>query len=304
MRPGDTLTAIAAALGVPGGWQALYAANKAVIGPNPNLVSAGTVLAVPGATPPARYTVAPGDTLSAIAAALGVPGGWQALYAANKAVIGPDPDVIQAGTALAAPRPPAPAATAPTGTAPATAPARGHTPAGTAPHPVTPAASHQARGQLISPRPASPQAAPGSLPAATARPAAPAHPAASAQLAPGRASAPGTVPGGMPRWLLDVLLAAGVLAATAFAAEPAAALARRRRARPARRPARAAHPAAPRGAAAAPPEGQDHPRRPRKAHRHLQRPDHAVYILTPPGEDPAAVLRAARLILPEDTYRN
>jgi hypothetical protein len=34
----------------------------------------------------------------------------------------------------------------------------------------------------------------------------------------------------MPRWLLDLLLAAGVLAATAFAAEPAAAIARRRKA--------------------------------------------------------------------------
>lgn len=30
--------------------------------------------------------------------------------------------------------------------------------------------------------------------------------------------------------------------------------------------------------------------------------DHVVYVLTPPGEDPRAVLRAARLVLPEDTY--
>ena len=34
----------------------------------------------------------------------------------------------------------------------------------------------------------------------------------------------------MPRWLVDLLVAAGVLAATAFAAEPAAAIARRRKA--------------------------------------------------------------------------
>jgi hypothetical protein len=33
----------------------------------------------------------------------------------------------------------------------------------------------------------------------------------------------------MPGWLLDVLLATGLLAATAYAAEPVAALARRRR---------------------------------------------------------------------------
>ena len=30
--------------------------------------------------------------------------------------------------------------------------------------------------------------------------------------------------------------------------------------------------------------------------------DDAVYVFTPPGEDPGAVLRAARLILPEDRY--
>ena len=30
--------------------------------------------------------------------------------------------------------------------------------------------------------------------------------------------------------------------------------------------------------------------------------DDVVYVLTPPGEDPAAVLRAARLVLPDDTY--
>jgi hypothetical protein len=57
----------------------------------------------------------------------------------------------------------------------------------------------------------------------------------------------------MPRWLEDVLVAAGVLAATAFAAEPAA------------------EPAA---------------------------------ALAPPGEDPNAVLNAARLVLPEDSYQD
>ena len=48
-----------------GGWQALYAANKAVIGPNPNLIKPGQVLTMPDSK---KYTVAPGDTLSAIAA--------------------------------------------------------------------------------------------------------------------------------------------------------------------------------------------------------------------------------------------
>ncbi|MDX6418042.1 MAG: hypothetical protein QOG28_2662, partial [Trebonia sp.] len=32
--------------------------------------------------------------------------------------------------------------------------------------------------------------------------------------------------------------------------------------------------------------------------------DHTVYVLTPPGEDPQAVLSAARLVLPEDTYQD
>ena len=45
---------------------------------------------------PARYQIAPGDTLSAVAARFGLPGGWQALYAANRAVIGHDPNVIRA----------------------------------------------------------------------------------------------------------------------------------------------------------------------------------------------------------------
>ena len=32
--------------------------------------------------------------------------------------------------------------------------------------------------------------------------------------------------------------------------------------------------------------------------------DHTACVLTPPGEDPRAVLRAARLILPEDAYQD
>jgi resuscitation-promoting factor RpfA len=44
------------------------------------------------------YTVRQGDTLSGIAARLGI--GWQQLYAANKAVIGGDPDLIVPGLRL------------------------------------------------------------------------------------------------------------------------------------------------------------------------------------------------------------
>ena len=103
VQPGDTLSGIASALGTPGGWPALYAANRDVIGPDPGLIRPGTVLALPGRASPTRYRVGVGDTLSGIAAALGTPGGWPALYAANRRAIGPDPDAIRAGTVLAIP---------------------------------------------------------------------------------------------------------------------------------------------------------------------------------------------------------
>ena len=100
VRPGDTLSSIAVALAVPGGWQALYAANRRVVGPQPDLIRSGTVLQVAAER---TDTVAPGDTLASIAAALRTSGGWQALYAANKRVIGQDPDIIRPGTTLTLP---------------------------------------------------------------------------------------------------------------------------------------------------------------------------------------------------------
>ena len=63
---------------------------------------------LPGQTAPVRYRVVAGDTLAGIAAALAVRGGWPALYAANRRVIGPDPDVIRPGTVLTVSRPAAP----------------------------------------------------------------------------------------------------------------------------------------------------------------------------------------------------
>jgi len=70
-------------------------------------LSAGTpfMAAASTVTRTARYVVQPGDTLSGIAARFGLPGGWQALYAANRTVIGPDPNVIHTGTVLTIPRP-------------------------------------------------------------------------------------------------------------------------------------------------------------------------------------------------------
>ena len=59
--------------------------------------------AQPGTGPPGRtYTVQPGDTLSGIAAKLGL-GGWQRLYEANVGVIGGDPDRIYPGQVLLVP---------------------------------------------------------------------------------------------------------------------------------------------------------------------------------------------------------
>src|SRR5256884_8153085 len=108
VRPGDTLSGIAARFAVRGGWPALYAANRPRIGSDPNVIRPGTVLVLPGQRAPARYRVGPGDTLAGIAAALAVRGGWPALYAANRHVIGSDPNVIRAGVVLTVPRPAGP----------------------------------------------------------------------------------------------------------------------------------------------------------------------------------------------------
>src|SRR5204862_7335117 len=105
VRPGDTLSGIAARFAVRGGWPALYAATRPLIRPDPNVLHAGTVLVLPGRAPPARYRVAAGDTLAGIAARLAVRGGWPALYAANRRVIGPDPNVIRPGIVLTVRRP-------------------------------------------------------------------------------------------------------------------------------------------------------------------------------------------------------
>ena len=115
VQPGDSLAGIAARFAVRGGWPALYGANQRRIGPDPDAVRPGTVVVLPGVRTPVRYTVAAGDTLTGIAAALSVSGGWPALYAANQRRIGPDPDAIRPGTVLVIPQraPPSPPRAAP-----------------------------------------------------------------------------------------------------------------------------------------------------------------------------------------------
>lgn len=70
-----------------------------------------------------KHVVRSGDTLVAIARKHRVRGGWQALYAANRTVIGPRPEALRIGTLLTLPpsqgQPPAPAATPVTPSAPA-----------------------------------------------------------------------------------------------------------------------------------------------------------------------------------------
>ena len=47
VRSGDTLSSIGARFGIP--WEALYAANRSAVGPNPNLIFPGEVLSLTGA---------------------------------------------------------------------------------------------------------------------------------------------------------------------------------------------------------------------------------------------------------------
>jgi LysM repeat protein len=221
------------------------------------------------ATAAARYVVRPGDTLSGIAAALDVRGGWQALYETNRTVIGADPDVIHPGKVLVLPGRPGRPATAPSSSRPA-----GHHQAPPATHAVRP------------------------------------HRAPSV-----RTSAP--APAGMPQWLRIMLLAAGLLIGAAFLAELVLTIARRRR--------------QPRAANAQPENTQPEnaqpentvpesampetvsPSPPRNCRRFVladydrlvvthNQADDTVCVLRPPGEDPRAILRVARLVLPEDPY--
>jgi LysM repeat protein len=277
VRSGDTLSGIAAEFAVRGGWPALYAANRRAIGPDPDIIHAGTVLVLRGRKAPARYTVAAGDTLSGIAAGFAVRGGWRALYAANRRAIGPDPGVIHAGTVLTFPRPAAPAALAP---------GRAHRRYQRPVPPPSPPAGHRH------------------------------HPRPVTRAAPAAA--------GMPQWLKTMLLALGLLILAAFVAEPALVIRRRRQQAAARAipPRTAVQPGN-----AVPEHGQAVPG-PRTAgpghgpgcwrsgaERALivladydrlvvtrNRRDDTVYVLRPPGEDPKAILRVARLVLPEESY--
>jgi hypothetical protein len=119
----------------------------------------------------------------------------------------------------------------------------------------------------------------------------------------------------MPPWLKTLLLAAGLDIGAAFLAEPVVLVIRPRRRRAATRA--ATSPEHVREPAFVPAQrtGQepasgrlaaDKPRIVLADYDRVvvtqSRSDDTVYVLRPPGEDPRAILRAARLVLPEEPY--
>jgi len=262
VQPGDTLSAIAARFTIRGGWPALYGANQALLGPDPNVIQPGTVLVLPDQVLPVRYTVMPGDTLSGIAAALAVSGGWRALYAANHQVIGTNPGVIEPGTVLTVPRQVASVTGQgkPRIRKPRSVPSPG------VPVPRSPIPTHTQQAHV---------------PVTTKR----------------------AVATGMPRWLVIMLLSVAVVIGAAFLAEPFVVLARRRW-KTARQPEMTAESAL---HGPSPFRAIENPRIVIADYERLVvtqcKDDDTVYVLRPPGEDPMAVLRVARLVLRELAYQ-
>jgi hypothetical protein len=111
----------------------------------------------------------------------------------------------------------------------------------------------------------------------------------------------------MPQWLRIMLLAAGLLIGAAFLAELVLAIARRRR-----QP--AAGNAQPENAQPENAQPETATPAPSRSCRRFvladydrlvvthNKADDMVCVLRPPGEDPRAILRVARLVLPEDPY--
>jgi hypothetical protein len=109
----------------------------------------------------------------------------------------------------------------------------------------------------------------------------------------------------MPQWLKIVLLAVGLLILAAFLTEPLVVVRRRRRQRAPVQALRLCQS----GSGSGPGRGLPPAER---AHIVLadydrlvvtrSQRDGTVYVLRPPGEDPKAILRVARLVVPESGY--
>jgi hypothetical protein len=128
----------------------------------------------------------------------------------------------------------------------------------------------------------------------------------------------------MPSWLKTVLLAVGLLAVLIFAAEPLLVARRRRRRRIAVPPPNQPGPATPVSQTRQTSSAPEAPVMPVPAHQEAHRDriqparivmadhdrlvvtrnkhDDTICVLRPPGEDPADILRVARLVLPEGQY--
>ncbi len=103
VQSGDNLSAIGTRYGVS--WQVIWDLNRDRVS-NPDRIFPGQKLRVPGGVAPApapkTYTVRRGDSLSAIAARLGI-NSWQTLYALNRDIIGPNANLIKPGQVLRLP---------------------------------------------------------------------------------------------------------------------------------------------------------------------------------------------------------
>lgn len=99
VQPGDTLSGIGAAFGIP--WQAIHAANANLIA-DPNIIEVGWVLVIPRPSgeegDASLYIVQPGDTLGALAQVWGCS---VADIAALNSI--PDPNLIRVGQRLRKP---------------------------------------------------------------------------------------------------------------------------------------------------------------------------------------------------------
>ena len=261
MQPGDTLSGIAARLAVHGGWPALYTPTGTPSAPTRTPSAPAPCSSCPAGRPPPATPSRPGTPCPPSRPRLRVPGGWPALYAANRQAIGPDPDVIHPGTMLTS-RP---------------APRR---------------------------RPGPPRA----TPATRAPP--PPPPAAGPRTSPARDQQPAPAAPGMPQWLKTMLLAVGLLVLAALLAEPVLRSPPPARSIPQpRRPARP--PAPPAGHRQA---GPGPPRLPSAETACIVLADHDRLVVTcnkqrrhglraaAARRRPRAILRVARLVLPEGPY--
>jgi nucleoid-associated protein YgaU len=118
VQTGDSLTSLALRFYGNGAlWPTIYNANLATIGPDPNLITIGSQLVIPNVATAAQaapvvqvaqvqrtYTVVPGDVLNVIAFKVyGNHALWPAIYTANRALIGPNPNIIKEGMVLTIP---------------------------------------------------------------------------------------------------------------------------------------------------------------------------------------------------------